>query len=217
MKLYEVLLPEVLVDVPGCPSDMAVRAIRNTVIEFCEKSLIQQATLDPITLITGVNTYDLDAPTGFRIHKVMKVWFNGKELAPMSPDMMPNPDSYLEVNPSGYTPTPAPPTAYGQREDGTLTFLEIPDRQYTNAVTIRAALAPLRDSTKFDDFVYEQWAEIIGFGAKARLQINPGKPYTNVEAAQINQARYMTGLNDARQRAVRGNVRSHLSVKMRKV
>jgi hypothetical protein len=215
MKNYDAFFPDVLPDVPGCPSDMALRAIRHTVIEFCEKSLIHQVTQDPITLRENLIDYDLDAPKGMRVQKVMRVWFKGQELEPVAPDDLVEPDVYgLKIG--DYTPTKAPPKGYTQKDFGTVSFMPIPNQTYQNAITMRVALVPLRDSTQFDDFLYEQWGEYIACGAKARLMITPGKPYTNPDAAAINQARFTTALNDARQRAIRGNVRSDLSVKMRK-
>ena len=215
MKTYEAFFPDVLPDVPGCPSDVAIRAIRHAVIEFCEKSLIYQVTQDPITVREGLVDYDLDAPNGYRVQKVMKVWFRGVELEPVAPDDMVNPDAYSQ-HIGGYTPSKSLPTGYTQKDFESVSFLPIPNQTYTNAITMRVALVPLRDSTQIEDFLYEQWGESIACGAKARLMLNPGKPYSNQEAAAINQGRYLTALNDARQRAIRGNVRSDLSVKMRK-
>lgn len=215
MKTYEAFFPDVLPDVPGCPSDVAIRAIRHAVIEFCEKSLIYQVTQDPITLRENLTDYDLDAPNGYRVQKVMKVWFRGVELEPIAPDDMVLPDAYSRSI-GGYTPSKSTPTGYTQKDFETVSFLPIPNQTYTNAITMRVALVPLRDSTQIEDFLYEQWGESIASGAKARLMLNPGKPYTNQEAAAINQGRYMMALNDARQRAIRGNVRSDLMVKMRK-
>jgi hypothetical protein len=215
MKTYDTFFPDVLPDVPGCPADVALRAIRHTVIEFCEKSLINQVTQDPITLRANITDYDLDAPTGYRVHKVMKAWFKGVEMQPVAPDDITVPDPYSQTI-TGYTPSKSPPNSYTQKEFDTVTFLPIPDQVYANAITMRVALVPLRDSTKFDDFLYEQWGEYIACGARARLMLTPAKPYTNQEAAAVNQNRYLMAINDARQRAVRGNVRSDLMVQMRK-
>jgi hypothetical protein len=215
MKTYDAFFPDVLPEVPGCPADVALRAIRHTIIEFCEKSLIYQVTQDPITLRAGLDNYDLDAPKGYRVQKVMRAWFKGSELEPVAPDDIVTPDVY-NTTIGNYTPSKSQPVGYTQKDFDTVSFLPIPDQTYTNAITMRVALVPLRDSTSCENFLYEQWGEYIACGAKARLMLVPGKPYTNQEAAAVNQGRYMTALNDARQRAIRGNVRSDLSVKLRK-
>ena len=216
MKTYDAFFPDVLPDVPGCPADIALRAVRQTVIEFCERTLIHQVTQDPLTLRANLSDYDLDAPKEHRVHTIMKVWFKGKPLDPLAPDEINVPDGYNSRPQAGYDPTKAAPRGYTQKDFAQITFLPIPDQTYTSAVTMRVALAPLRDSTQCEDFLFEQWGEFIACGAKARLMLVPGKPYTNPDAAGINQQRYISGVNDARQRASRGNVRSDLRVQLRK-
>jgi hypothetical protein len=215
MKKYNFFFPDVLPEVPGCPPEVAEREIRNTVIEFCEKSLIHQVTLDPITLRANLSDYFLDAPGGSRVHKIMKAFFRGQPIPPIAPDEIANPETY---NPriGGYIAPKSQPTAYTQIDFQTVSFIPIPDQAYPNAVTMRVALSPLRDSEEFEDFLFEQWGEAIACGAKARIMVKPGKPYTNPDAATVNQARYVSGLNDARQRATRGNVRSDLRVQLRR-
>lgn len=215
MKKFEDFFPDVLPDVPGCPPDMAIRAIRHTVIEFCERSLIHQVTQDPISLRPNLSDYYLDTPSGFRIQKIMKVWFRGQVLDPVAPDEINTPEAY-NARIAGYTATKSEPVAYTQKDFESITFLPIPDQTYSAAITMRVALAPLRDSAGCEDFLYEQWGEYLACGAKARLMLTTGKPYTNPEAAAVNQARYTVALNDARQRAIRGNVRSDLRVQLRK-
>ncbi|NQW93621.1 MAG: hypothetical protein HQ446_06245 [Polaromonas sp.] len=214
MTTYEVFFADVLPHVPGCPPEMALREIRSTVIEFCEKSLIHQITPDSLTIRAGVQDYDLDAPAGHRVHKIMKAWFKGQPLTPMAPDEIDTPDLYSARIP-GYTPTKSDPVAYTQKDYSTVSFLPIADQTHSSAITMRVALAPLRSSTQCEDFLFEQWGEYLSCGAKARLMLTPGKPYTNTDSAVVNQGRYMTALNDARQRAIRGNVRSSLRVQLR--
>ena len=213
MKTLESFLPEILPDVPGCPSDMAIRALRNTIVEFCEKSLIHQDTMDAITVYENITDYDLEPPKNYRIQKIMKMWYLGQELEALAPDDLGLPDAY-RTNIAGYTASKGPPAGFTQKDVDTFTILPIPDQKYTSSLTMRVALVPLRTMTEVADFLFEIWGETIGFGTKARLMLTPGKPYSNNEAANFNQVRYTTGLNDARQRASRGNVRSSLRVKL---
>ena len=215
MKTLTSFLSEILPDVPGCTADMATNALRNTIIEFCEKSLCYRQTLDPVTAQENITDYDLEPPKGYRVQKIMQMWYLGREMEALAPDGIGLPDPY-RINISGYTASKGPPAGYTQKDVDTFTILPIPDQKYTNAITMRVALVPLRTVTEVEDFLFELWGETIGYGAKARLMLTPGKPYSNPEAATYNQARFVSGLNDARQRAARGNVRSDLRVQLRK-
>jgi hypothetical protein len=215
MKPLEALFPDILPDVPACPPAMALVALRNTVTDFCEQTLIHQATLDPLTLIPGVAEYDLEPPSGYRVGQVVNVWFKGQKLEPLSPDMVEMPEAYGDFI-GGYKKTQAPPKGYAQRTPETITFLPFADQRYVGAVTMRVALVPLRDCTEIEDFLYEQYGEYLAAGAKARLMISPGKPYSNKELAAAHAARYMSARNDAKLRARAGYGRPNLRVKLRK-
>lgn len=216
-KTYEEFYPWVLPEVPGCPEIAATQAIRDAVINFCELSLSHQADHDPVTAIARTADYDLETPvTGTRIVKIMKAWFKGQELQPAGPDQIVEPSLYNQRI-GGYTTSYSQPRAFTQKDANTFSLLPIPDQTLASAITMRVALAPLRTSTQCEDFLFEQWVEPIASGAVAKLQLSSGKPYSNPQAAAINQARFMQGVNAARQKANRGYTRASLSVQMRRI
>ena len=76
---YETLFPDILPVVPACPDSLIERNIRSAVIEFCEKTGIYQAELDPLTTVSGIYEYDLEPPSGTVVHKIMNTVFDGKK------------------------------------------------------------------------------------------------------------------------------------------
>ena len=81
---YESLFPDVIPVVPDCPDSLIERNIRSAVIEFCEKTGIYQAELDPLTTVGNIYEYDLEAPNGTVVHKIMSAVFDGKDMEPIS-------------------------------------------------------------------------------------------------------------------------------------
>lgn len=216
-KAYEEFFPWVLPEVPGCPEIAAIQAIRDATINFCEMSLAHQVDHDPVGVVAQVADYDLEAPvTGTRVIKVMRAWYKGQELQPGAPDQVRDPSLYNQSI-GGYVTTYSTPKAFTQKDADTFSLLPIPDQTLASAITMRVALAPLRTSTGCEDFLYEQWVEPIASGAVAKLQLSAGKPYSNPAAAAINQARFMQGVNAARQKANRGYTRASLSVQLRRI
>lgn len=212
MKSYDDFLPYVLSDVPGCAEIVAIQAVRNTVIDFCEKSCVVQVDLDPVTLLAGEATYDLEPPQNRRVTKVMKLFYRNRELPPMALDAIP---SATFFNPEALDADGrSEPQAWSQKDTDTFTVLPIPKSREIDAITIRAALKPTRNSTACDDVLFEDYAEYIGAGAKARLMIVPNKAYTNPKLVATQNEFYMQGVNVARQRATRGHTRASLRVKM---
>lgn len=215
MKSYEEFFSWVLPEVAGCPEITAIQSIRDSVIQFCELSLIHQVDHDPISVTAKISDYDIESPLTYcRVVKVMKAFYKGKELDAAGPDEVVDPAVY-NTNIGGYTPSYSTPTAFFQKDTTSLTLMPIPDQTLASAITMRIALVPTRNSNSCEDFLFEQWVEPISAGAVARLQLSSGRPYSNPQAASANQARFMSGVNVARSRAVRGFNRSSLQVQLR--
>ena len=215
-KSHTAFLDYVMPHVPGCTVEMALLEVKNTIIDFCEKSLIIQRDHDPVTLVQGQIDYDFEPPTGYLVSRVMKAWYKTKELSPMSPDEIQNAEVYNRMF-TGADVGQTDPRQFMQKDERTYTVYPIPAETAKNALTMRVALKPTRASSTIEDVVYEDYAEVIGHGVKARLMMSPGKPYTNPQGAVASLGMYQSGLNTARQRAVRGYVRGDLKVQLRRI
>jgi hypothetical protein len=216
MATYEKFFPNILPEVPGAAETIVENAVRNSVIEFCEKSLILQRDHDPITLVEGLVDYDLDPPTGYLCVKVMKAWLENTPLDPMAPDFVREAAVYNRLF-SSYQSANSTPRAYLQKDERTISVWSPPEKKYPNGLTLRVALKPTRASSEVEDLIFEDYAETIASGALSRLMMSAGKPYTNIEMAAVHKGLFQQGINMARQRATHGHVRSNLSVKLRRI
>jgi hypothetical protein len=215
MTAHTSFLDYVLPHVPGCTPEMALLEIKNTLIDFCEKSLILQQDADPVTVINGIMDYDLEPPTGYLVMKIMNAWYKGVKLDPYSPDQVQTPSVYNQN--SGYLVNRGDPRYIIQKDARTFSVYPIPAETARLAITMRVAVKPTRASTEIDDVIFEEYAEVIGSGAVARLALSPGKPYSNRQLASDRNGMYVAGLNVARDRAQNGYVRSSKHVKMRRI
>ena len=213
-KTYADFLDNVMPDVPGCTKSMAENAIKNTIIHFCEKSLILQRNHDPLTCIEGISEYDFEPPSGQLVIKIMKMWVKGSELIALAPDDIGVAEIYNTAF-SGANTSKSDPVYYLQKEERIVSVYPIPSTTVASGFTIRVAYKPSRSATTVDDVLFEDYADIIGDGAKYRLFLSPGKPYSSLDAATTHKGLYTEGLNVAIQRASRGHVRSDLSVQLR--
>lgn len=210
---FEYVIP----DVPGCPAITAELAIKNAVIEFCEKSLILQEDHDPVTVAKGIIDYDLEPPLAQTlVVKIMKMFYREYPMDPISPDEVLSASLYNRLYPDA-RPEEGPPKLYTQKNARTFTVYPVPKETERLAITMRVALKPTRAATQVDDIILEEYAETIANGALSRLLLQPQKPYTNANLAAVKDAMFKQGLNVARQRAVRGYVRSKEQVVLRKI
>ena len=215
-KAYSAFLDYVMPHVPGCTNEMALLEIRNACIDFCEKSLILQRDHDPVTVVKGQVDYDFEPPTGYLVTKLMKAWYKTKELPPLAPDEINRAEVYNRSF-TGADVGQTDPRNILQKDERTYTLYPVPSETVPMSLTMRIALKPTRASTTIDDVIFEDYAEAIAAGAKARLMMSPGKPYSNPQGAVAWLGMYQSGLNTARQRATHGNARGDLKVKLRRI
>lgn len=217
MTPYTSFLDYVMPDVPGCTNEIALHAIKNTVIDFCEKSLILQVDHDPVTVVANQVDYDLEPPTrDHLIVKIQKMFYRDNPIDPVAPDGILSANLYNRLYPNA-NPEKGPPRLYTQKDARTFSIFPVPTETEKMVLTLRVALKPTRSATQCDDIIFEEYAETIGNGAVSRLCLSPKKPYSNPQLATAKQALYTTGLNIARQRAVRGYVRAQEQVVLRKI
>lgn len=215
MTPHTAFLDYVLPQVPGATNEMALQEIKNTIIDFCEKSLLVQVDHDPVTAINGIMDYDFEPDSGRLVTKIIRAWYKGKPLEPVGPDEINTPSIYNTL--SGALVRREDPRLITQKDARSFSVYPIPNETVANAITLRVALKPTRSSTTIEDVVFEDYAEIIGHGAISRLALSPDKPYTNPQLAMARNALYMAGLNVARDRALKGYVRTNTHVKLRRI
>ena len=211
MKSHSTFLDYLMPYVPGVTLELATLEIKKTCIEFCEKSLIIQRNHDPVTVIAGTGDYDFEPPvTNHLVTKVMKMWFKDVVMTAVTPDTITDPTVY-NTEFKGAVIAKSTPQFYFQKDERTFTIYPTPSgsaASLSSAITMRVALKPSRSAELVEDVLLEDYAEEIGAGAIARLMMSPGKPYSSPSSGAIYQAKYVQGINAARQRAVRGYVRS---------
>lgn len=216
MKLWSDFFENVIPYVPGCPAITAEVAIKNTVIDFCEKSLILQRDHDPVSVVANQADYDLDPPKGYVVVKIMQAWFESNPIHATTYDYITDPTHLNAGFPSAKLRV-GTPTHLLQKDERTFALVPAPEKNIANAITLRVALKPSRSSSGVEDVIWEDYAETIAHGAKARLMMTAGVPYSNPQAATTGAVLYQQGLNVARQRAAHGYSRGNLQVKMRRI
>lgn len=216
MTPYTAFLDYVLPDTPGCTNEVALLAIKSTVIDFCEKSLILQADHDPVTVVRNVIDYDLEPPRDHQVVKIMKAYYKGHPIEPVAIDDV-QAAAFFNKNYPDARPEEGPARAYTQKDARTFSIYPFPKETERLALTLRVALKPTRSATQCDDLIFEEYAETIGHGAVTRLALSPNKPYSNPNLAGAKNVLYTAGLNLARQRANRGYVRANKQVRIRKI
>ncbi len=201
---YEQFLPEVLPYVRDCPELVAVNAVRNACIEFCDRSLWLLYHHSPISTVAGESTYELDLPDDTTTARVMDAWYLNGPLAPIGED------DIKQMFLTDWREATGIPAFYTHLDPAEIVLAPTPVQDEDDALALIVALRPTRDSVEVDDTLYERWAEEIGCGARARLHQIPGQPFFDITLASRSQMMFDHGVGLARIERNRGLTR-HVS------
>jgi hypothetical protein len=191
--LIDDILPNILPDLPNCPTLLARNELRNAAIEFCEKTLAWNALHDPIILIDNQREYELDTPDGARVVSVMMAWsVNGRFF----------PKTMLELSsilPGWLTATSSLPLYYNHvAPANTVRVYPTPYQANSSTVTFRVAYAPTRTATEIDDDFVEANFDALCKGAKARLMLMDGKDWSKPVLGAKHEGDFKAAIVDER-------------------
>jgi hypothetical protein len=201
-------LPRLLPYVVGCPEPLAQQALLDSAIDFCQRTSAVSVTLDPITVIKNIPTYEIETPAQTSVGTVQKVWYEGKLVLPAAYEQA------IEIYDK---PNGTPRFFFGQYVDEvySLTLVPNPEKTSPNGLIVRAALTPTRTATQVHDLLFDRYVDAIVHGAIYQLCAIPDQPFTNLPQAAASALKARAEVSLARGEAMHGNVQSSKSVKMR--
>jgi len=202
MAAYTQFFPEVIPYAPDVAEPVAETAIRNACIEFCERTRFWQEDLGAIPTTANEGFYEVVLAAGVKFVDIVEAYYNEILLIPKSSEELSNIYRHTDWR------TVVSDPYYLTRLTPTEVQLVPRPTFGTGQLRIRAALAPTRDSTTVGDAVYEEYAEVIAMGARARLHNTPNQPYFDKKSALEFDRRFRVAINETRIRVNRGLTRA---------
>jgi hypothetical protein len=205
---YEVFLPEVLPYVHDVPEVVAVQAIRNACIEFCEETHYLQENLDPITGLINIGLYDLDAnDSNYKVVEIMQAYYGDQLLIPKSQEQL-----NQIYRTSNWENLSGNPYYYFRTRASEIRLVTKPIVTEANKLNVKAAIAPKRASTTVDDELFERFLEYISYGARARLYNTPNQPYYDPKTSMEYTKRFYDAIGEVRTRVYKGLTRTAVNI-----
>jgi hypothetical protein len=208
---YDMFLPEVMPWARACAEPVAIQAIKNAAIEFCERSSWWKYETDNIPLVIDQADYVVPAPAGTDLACLLQAFYAGRQLFIRTSDDLAN-DSLVDWR----SIQANQPSAVTQMSQDSVRINPVPnaDVDPTMFLSLVVALKPSRDSTQVFQAVYEQFAETVAQGALARLYSQFATPYSNPQAMQVARAMFNSGVDDARAEVNRAYGRVGITVQI---
>lgn len=204
MATIAAFLPQVAIDVAGCPTLVMEAAVRRAAIRFCEETLALVYEVPAFDAAAGQPTYALTPPADHAIHTTLMVKFDGAEVPPAG---------HIQVLRSGQ-PEPDVPVRHWLEGVSTLRLWGAP--AYIAPIEVSCAIKPAADATTLDDSLMG-WEEAIAAYAKYWLARQPNKAWSNPELAKLGLATYRAEVGRARALNNTGRASAQLRVAMRPI
>lgn len=215
MKYWEDFLSEVMPYVENCPLPVAKNHIKNAAIEFCQRTALWHHEFDQINVTANIHTYELH--TELDTDEVI----SSIDYAYLTED---SGETHLNVTTEDTlknnikvwrTLTATKPNSIMMIDTENCRLYPIPEEDISNSLVVGVIMKPSRDSAGVPDWIFEQWAETIAHGAKARLMGMKGRNWYAPEEGADEQTDFDRGVTDATIRANKGHSRQNLQVQMR--
>lgn len=199
-KAADLLLPELT----DCPWPMAENRLILAAREFFTKSGAWRHTLEPFYSYANINEYEAADIPDAEIVRLILGFYDGRELDPLTPDQWERVSAdqgevvgqpkYMSYSDELILVHPAPGS------DG---------KEMRATVTLR----PQLNAKGLEDQLWNDYIEVIVEGAKQRLYLSQGKPYTEPKLAAAAGARFKEGLKSAQWKIAKGQTRGRGRVK----
>lgn len=179
-------LPFVMPYVTGCPEDAAIHNIRQSAIEFLDKTGVWQESLPAKLTIAGDARYTLDIPAAsapvkvlsYKLDDVASRVLDGNAAAS-------NVASARLVDRETVELSPTP---------------QITGQQMVFVVTLK----PTQDAADVTNEVFEHYAQDIADGAVARILKIAGQSWTNLPESKIREAAFNDAVDKAQWQRQKG-------------
>lgn len=207
--IWTAWLDDVMPELPGAPQALALYHVKRAAIEFMTRSGLYTKTtaLIPTAALPG----DISPPVGElpadqQVLAIKDAWWNGKDMGAFSRDEMAN-----RFGPN-WPDLTGDPVAFLQQTPTTLRLVPQPA---STATMLRLAFVygPNESATGVPDEVFNRYREPIAFGAKARMMLMSGKPWSNEQKALGYQSILDGACENAKLRAIRGSGARALTTK----
>lgn len=186
------------------PGAHALKAIRDTIRDFCDRTQIWRYTPAAVNSVAGTAEYAITVPAGTELVEVLWAQYNGEY-----PYLEPKSIAELDVLfPNGWRDEQGEVDYYYLTLEGKIRLALTPSTGVTGAIKTEVSLKPDLTATTVDDWLYLDWNTEIACGVRARLMAEKSKPWSDAIGAKQEAEEYLAALGEAGYVADRSGTRA---------
>lgn len=185
MSAWSDWLPDIMPVVPECPIPVIEHELRRAAQTFFRKTRAWPAFLPAIAIAADQDVVDLDTGDDqAAIVSIEEAWYDGRAL-----EIVALAEAVKRWGGEWQDATGAP-TAIVQMTPMQVRLYPVPTEAATAGLSLRIAARPSDVAAGVRDDLAERYLDDIAAGAKSRLMLYPGKPWTNPDMAAINKSMF---------------------------
>lgn len=204
MAKHSDFYPLILPAVPGCPYMTVDLAINRAAIDLCDQGRVWEESLDAMTLIGGIDAYELDLPAGAVLVCVRNVRLDARPLQLIT--------SWADFE--GRAAQPGQPTHYAMRGNELVVYPA--PHQSGGRLTLVATLKPAFNATSLPDVLLQTHMGTVAEGAKAYLKEMTGTAWFDPSGFALASQRFRESVSRARVNVEHGFAAGSLSITPRR-
>jgi len=204
--LFTTLYDEVLTEVAGVTQPVALNAIKQAAIEFCDRAWVWIVDQGPIPVAALANTFDWEPPSGTEAVRPMQVWLDKRPLVPKTANEL----SELYGD---FMQAEGSPACFVQNRPDQLIVVPKPVNVQPGEITAKLAVKPTQAATGMESVILSKFRDAICHGAKARLYRMPRKPWSNGPSATYYQGMFDNTVSTGQVAVIRGFAGARARVK----
>lgn len=205
MKAWSYWLPDLMPHVPGCPQVLAEHELRRAAQAFFSQTMAWRVDETPRAVFAGDAELSV-APSDSEqeLVRVDAIWYDGQKLEPVAPETLDQ--QYVD----DWQDRTGTPTNFLQVMPGVARLYPVPLADAVVGLKLRLIVTPSDTATGLPDDLAIRYRDEIQVGAKSRLMLYPGKPWTNPELAAVYGQAFNGLVNQATAAAARAYVQARL-------
>lgn len=204
-NFYSSVMPAV----QGCPTAMVDNAIRHSINEFCEKTMMWRATLPAFDVVANQSVYTLTMPADTALVGPVHVAVNNTALVVL------NIDDLDSLYPNWRNTTASAPLIYFMDNGNALNLVPTPVNDYVAGLKMDVVLKVAETANTLPDWIFDNWAETIAHGALMRLHAMPGKVWADTNTVAYHKSKFREGISRAKSRTMKSFSKQGKSVQPR--
>jgi hypothetical protein len=205
-KAWSTWFPDLQPHLPECPTPIIEHELKRAAQAFFTGS--KAWIITPTETAVAADTAEVAVALGdatVEMVQILKGWYDSANL-----DILAVGDldaRYVD----DWTEHTGSPTDMVQMSPFSVRLYPIPEVDASTGLKVRVAVRPSESSTGLPDDIAAKFRDAMITGAKARLMLYPGKPWTNVELGAAMSALFEQQIDSARLAAFKSFGRGSLS------